>query len=627
MKMNYVENIFLNSIPNIRNNDNLRVPQKAAHASIYEHFMKRKNEEDALIVVPTGVGKTGIIALAPYFVSSGRVLIIAPSLSIKNELMSNLDPNNNENFLLKFGVFTKATQLPTLIEYSSDIREESLRDANLVVINIQKLQERLDSSLIHRVDSDFFDLIIIDEAHHSSAKTWTETLNYFDQAKVVKVTGTPFRSDGVKVKGELIYHYPLSRAMHNELIKSLENIVHVPGEIKLTIDEQDKEYTVEEIYSLGIKDSDWVTRSVAYSEDCSRSIVNRSMNILKEKKEVSNLPHKIIAVACSISHAEQIKRLYEEVGLRVSLVHSNLPETKLDNEFNKIESHLVDVVVHVAMLGEGYDHSYLSVAAIFRPFRHELPYIQFIGRILRYINNERATDIDNIGHIVVHENLELDNLWEKYKEEINKSTIIKELATDDNIIRIDFGNYSGEESYDLEYGDASEDGVSTIRRDVFARTELLKRAEDLSDDFDKKLIQKIMSDFNQTEENAKIIARQMSATAEDLRPDLTFKNTQEGFNSYIHEEVIPDVLTHFNVNPKDDELKELPIFKSRISGNWYGYITNKVNYNSAYLGFFFNAFLKNKMGRARDKWESVEDFNIGYDILKEIVDYIKKLEI
>lgn len=627
MKINYVENIFLNSVPQISNNNNLRLPQKAAHAHIYEHFIENESKEDALIVVPTGVGKTGIIALAPYFVSNSRVLIIAPSLSIKNELMSNLDPNNDNNFLLKFGVFNKVTQLPSLIEYSSDIKEESLKNANLVVLNIHKLQERLDSSLIHRVDPDFFDLIIIDEAHHSAAETWTNTLNYFDQAKVVKVTGTPFRSDGVNIKGKLVYHYPLGRAMHNELVKSLENIVHVPGEVKLTIDGKDKEYTVEEIYSLGLKDSDWVTRSVAYSEDCSKSVVNQSTSLLKEKKEISNLPHKIIAVACSISHAEQIKKLYQEAGLRVSLVHSNLPEKELYDEFDKIDSHLVDVVVHVAMLGEGYDHSYLSIAAIFRPFRHELPYIQFIGRILRYINNERANDADNIGHIVVHENLELDDLWEKYKKEIKKSTIIKELLADDNIIRPDFGGYSNGESYDLEYGDVSEDGEPTVRRDVFARTDLLERAEALSDDFDNELIQRIMKEFSQTEENAKMLARQMSVTPEDLRPDLTFENTQKGFDSYIHEEVIPDILTHFDVEARGKELKELTIFKSRLSGDWYGYITKAVDYNSAYLGFFFNAFLKNKMGRARKEWGSVEDFNIGYDILKEIVDYIRKLEI
>lgn len=629
MKNNYVESIFLDSVPKILDNENLRLPQQASHSALYNHFIVKESKDDAIVVLPTGVGKTGLMAIAPYFISKGRVLLIAPSLAIKNELISNFDPNSDKNFLLKFGVFEKYTQLPTVIEYESDTKREILDKTNLVILNVHKLQERLDSSLIHKVEPDFFDLIIIDEAHHSVAETWTNTLSYFNKAKVIKVTGTPFRSDGLKIKGKLTYHYSLARAMHNEYVKSLENIVHVPGELKLTIDGDDKEYTIEEIYSLGLKDSEWVTRSIAYSEECSQAIVSRSMNLLKEKKDISNLPHKIIAVACSIRHAKQIKQLYQNVGLRVSLVHSELSNKELNIEFENIESHLVDVVVHVAMLGEGYDHSYLSIAAIFRPFRDELPYIQFIGRILRYIHNTRAEDSDNVGHIVVHDNLELDSLWERYKKEIEKSIIIKELLTDYNIIMPKFGNYedSIEDIDSPDYGNIIELGESSIKKDVFTKTQLLERAEAISDEEDKELIKSLMSTYNQTEENARLIARQMNVTPNDLRPDLAFQNTQEGFNLYIHEEVIPDILSHFNVQPKGNELSKLSIFNTPLNKKNYSYIIKYKDYNSAYLGFFFNTFLKNTMGKPRSDWNSIEEFNMGYDILEDIIEYIRKLEI
>ncbi|UZQ49566.1 hypothetical protein [Clostridium kluyveri] len=101
-----------------------------------------------------------------------------------------------------------------------------------------------------------------------------------------------------------------------------------------------------------------------------------------------------------------------------------------------IENHNVKVVINVAMLGEGYDHPYLSIAAIFRPFRNELPYIQFIGRVLRIINEGLAKD--NIAPIVSHENLDLDELWQKYKIEIQESEIIKRLRNYDEILDEDF---------------------------------------------------------------------------------------------------------------------------------------------------------------------------------------------
>lgn len=109
---------------------------------------------------------------------------------------------------------------------------------------------------------------------------------------------------------------------------------------------------------------------------------------------------------------------------------------RLKKSMITIENHNVKVVINVAMLGEGYDHPYLSIAAIFRPFRNELPYIQFIGRVLRIINEGLAKD--NIAPIVSHENLDLDELWQKYKIEIQESEIIKRLRNYDEILDEDF---------------------------------------------------------------------------------------------------------------------------------------------------------------------------------------------
>lgn len=91
-------------------------------------------------------------------------------------------------------------------------------------------------------------------------------------------------------------------------------------------------------------------------------------------------------------------------------------ETKSD-----VENHRLDVIIHVAMLGEGYDHKYLSVAAIFRPFRNELPYEQFIGSVLRVIPDGEAQKIeDNIADVVSHQDLQLAELWESIKLKFKK---------------------------------------------------------------------------------------------------------------------------------------------------------------------------------------------------------------
>lgn len=64
-------------------------------------------------------------------------------------------------------------------------------------------------ALLNQYDSDFFDMIIIDEAHHSRARTWIENLNHFSEAKIIKLTAT-YMNQIKPLVGELVYKYQLN---------------------------------------------------------------------------------------------------------------------------------------------------------------------------------------------------------------------------------------------------------------------------------------------------------------------------------------------------------------------------------------------------------------------------------
>jgi hypothetical protein len=68
------------------------------------------------------------------------------------------------------------------------------------------------------------------------------------------------------------------------------------------------------------------------------------------------------------------------------------------------------------MLGEGFDHPPLSVAAIFCPYRSLSPYIQFVGRVMRVIHEDSPGHDDNHAYIVSHVGLNNDAHWEDFKE-------------------------------------------------------------------------------------------------------------------------------------------------------------------------------------------------------------------
>lgn len=612
---------FFTVHPNILGNKHLREPQKIAYRYAYEHFILNRKTTDAIIILPTGVGKTGLMGLLPYHISKGRVLIITPQLVIKDSVVGSLDPEYPGNFWLSQEVFSEFSQLPCLIEYDGNkTSDELLKISNVVVINIQKLQSRLMSSLINRVAPNFFDMIIIDEAHHSTATTWLETLQYFSKAKVVKLTGTPYRTDGEKIVGEIVYEYKLSAAMAHEYVKSLENITYIPEQLYLTLDEkEDKLYTVEEIKELGLKDQDWISRSVAYSPACSEKVVIESIKLLKQKLAKDNpVPHKIIAVACSITHAEQIKCLYEKYGYSCAIIHSELDPESKKQALLDIENHRVKVVINVAMLGEGYDHEYLSIAAIFRPFRSLLPYEQFIGRVLRAIPKDIALRAnDNVAQVICHKELNLDDLWQYYKKEIQESETIKYL----NSLNLEEHTETitqGVHSIDKSIGKATESGTGLLTADVYLDTELLERrkkeeAEDL------KKVKALQELLNISAEEAHGYLLQSKAKSLIKRPDLYIEKMRTGVDNRIKEVIVPSLLNRFDLDKSSNDLATCKIFRGKNS-----WILSKTNNNAGLLAIFINTKLADMIGVKRQYWV-LSDWEIADAKLDQIEEYLTKV--
>lgn len=626
-KLEYNEHYFGTANPHIYGNDELREPQIQGYYKVYEHFIVRnKKNTHAIVVLPTGVGKTGLMGLLPFHICEGRALIITPQLTIKDTVVDSLDPENPESFWYKRKIFDRIDETPTLVEFSGGMKNEILDAANIVVLNIHKLQARLTKSPLNYLPKDYFDMIIIDEAHHSTANTWVETINHFDKAKIVKLTGTPIRTDGVELAGELVYKYKLSQAMAKGYVKSLRNIEYIPEQLLLTIDKDEtKQYTVEQLLELGLRDEDWIRRSVAFSKECSESVVKESIKLLENKRrDTSKVPHKIIAVACSIDHAEEIKQLYIENGYRAEVIHSKQMPEKQDETKQNIENHRLDVIIHVAMLGEGYDHPYLSIAAIFRPFRSELPYEQFIGRVLRVIPEKEVekTD-DNIADIVSHHNLQLADLWEKYKVELQESEVIKHLQEEnflDDSGNPSEGNSTGTSADIIPLGLAKEQGTGTLTTDTYLNTELIKKQKE-EEKRQKESIDKLQELLHIDYEQALAIYNQTRTkdTALFKRPDLYFANRKKSVDNQIREILVPQLITRFHINQSEKNLANCRLFHGK-----YAWIKTKASDNGAMLAMYFNTYLRNTVGKKREEWK-VTDFDIAFEKLMIAEEFVEKV--
>jgi superfamily II DNA or RNA helicase len=396
----------------IEKNAKLREPQRQAYRHVREHF--EGGAGHAILQIPVGCGKTGVIATIPFGVARGRVLVITPNTTIRKGVFDALDLSSAKCFWRKTGVLGSFRNGPHVAVLDGpDANIHDCLNSDFVVTNIQQLASSADRWL-PKFPPNFFDMILVDEGHHNAAPSWRKVFERFPDAKVVSLTATPFRGDQKRLAGDVIYRYPFTRAMVNGYIKQIHSSNVAPSEIYFTYRGEDRRHSLDEVLSL--REELWFTRGVALSPECNRHIVDASIAKWNKLRKTSAVGHQIIAVACSVDHARQVRALYEERGLRAKEIHSNMDEDEQASVLARLEQGSLDCIVQVQMLGEGFDHPRLSVAAILRPFRSLSPYIQFVGRIMRVIHESQPGHPDNQGYVVSHVGLNNDAQWDDFRE-------------------------------------------------------------------------------------------------------------------------------------------------------------------------------------------------------------------
>jgi DNA repair protein RadD len=406
-----LEQYFLKTSAHIEENLQLREPQVEAYEELYEYF--KSGGKTAIIQIPVGCGKSGIAAIAPFGIAKGRVLVVAPNLTIKEGLFESLDVTNRQKcFWRKRDILSDEAMIGGPFATTLDTGNISVCEkSHFVVSNVHQLATNPEKWL-HRFPKDFFDLIIVDEAHHSPAESWKKVLEHFAAARVINMTATPFRGDGQEIEGDLVYRYPFKKATFKGYIKRIQASYAAPTELEFTAKGETKVYTLDDV--LAMKEKDWFSRGIALSDVCNQTIVDNSLEKLELLRETGTA-HQLIAVACSVNHARSITAMYEARGFKADLIYSEMDDDKKIEVKRGLTSGELDCIVQVQMLGEGFDHPKLSVAAIFRPFRTLAPYIQFVGRILRVVVQNTPGHPDNYGHVVTHAGMNLDERLREFK--------------------------------------------------------------------------------------------------------------------------------------------------------------------------------------------------------------------
>lgn len=619
MTMNY----FKNTPCFIEDNIALRKPQRLAYKALKKAF--ENNDDHKLVVLPTGTGKTGLMGITPFGIADGRVLIITPSLVIREGISDEFDTRTQFNFWTERNVIFDDNYLPKVYRYAGhngtagDKKrvKKYLTEAQIVIANIHKVYNTTSKKVLTKMlEPDFFDMIIIDEAHHSAADSWLETLKHFNAKKIVKLTATPTRNDLKEITGELVYEYSMAEAISNEYIKNVVTDDYTTEHLQFEVDGK----LVSKDEAIEIMDKNWVSRSVAYSLDCSKTIVDMSIKKLQEKRENGEAFHQIIAVACGVNHAKQIVQLYQESGYSADYITSDRPTEENEKVIIEYKKGQIDVLVNVNMLGEGFDHPPISIAAIFRPFRSLPPYAQFIGRTLRRINTGNQIDsIDNLAHVVYHKELDLDELWSYYAGEEEKAVIRRKVECDVREFtprKSEIGDIVTGGSVLNTTKEFLKDGASNSYKEELQNI-INTRIKKIKEDSSKMRAAGISEEDILEFERMKLqeTGKSIDTKRDQLREELIREELHEAHQDHIAS-LVSNLLLDTGLDPKGIELP---------SNTSSPFLKNSST-NDAYIMMYIHHNLKQKIKRGIDEWE-VYDFKIAEEHLPAIIERLyKKIE-
>ncbi|MFC3484424.1 DEAD/DEAH box helicase [Amycolatopsis roodepoortensis] len=320
-----------------------RNPQLGALGALLAHWSLPKRTP-ALLSLPTGSGKSAVALAAPFLVAARRVLVVVPSGELRRQLADAF----RDFALLKRIDAVDLGCVPRVRELKKRVQSwAELADAEVVVASPSTISPVHYSELPPPVD--LFDLLIIDEAHHSPAPTWRAIIEHFEEAKTVLLTATPRRLDGQKLPGEHIYHYPLKQALAEQLFKPVAPLI--------------------------LDNSACGSR-----EETDRVLVVKAVEVMSLPEHATST---LLVRASSRDRAVMLANLYKQAGVSIEVLHSGLGAPRQRQIVEDLRSGLLRAVSVVGMLVEGFDLPSLRVLAYHDKHKSLPATAQLIGRLAR----------------------------------------------------------------------------------------------------------------------------------------------------------------------------------------------------------------------------------------------------
>ena len=318
-----------------------------------------KRHRSVMVQMPTGTGKTHVLAAIVNNVASGgadKGLGVAHRRELISQIRETVDA---------FRSFASA-QVDKIIKVES----------------IQTIARRIDSTF------DFIpELVIIDEAHHALAKTYRMLWEKWPQAKFLGLTATPCRMDGTgftDLFDELVTSWSIGKFIEKGVLSAYDS-VSIPQD-------SEERRLIDGLQKRGA-DGDYLVKEMD-------EVLNKQLSIerLYRSMELHAKGKKGIVYAISIGHARNIAQYYSQQGVQAVAIDSRTPKMERKRLVEEFKAGSIRVLVNVDIFSEGFDCPDVEFVQMARPTLSLSKYLQQVGRGLRKsAGKTNCMLIDSVG--------------------------------------------------------------------------------------------------------------------------------------------------------------------------------------------------------------------------------------
>ena len=336
----------------------LRPYQQDAVAQLRAAFLA--GQRSVLFVLPTGGGKTVVFShIAKQAASRGkRIAVLVHRVELLEQASRALAALGVRHGLIAAG---RAMNLAAPVQVAS----------------VGTLARRLG-----QLPAELFQLLVIDEAHHSTAGQWSRIIQHFSGAHLLGVTATPVRSDGRglgEFYSELVLGPTAAWLTANGYLAPAR--VFAPP---IGFSER----------GLRQRMGDFDLRQAAGALGGTR-ILGDAVSHYRQHLGGRTA----IAFCCSIAHAQAVAEAFNGQGITAASIDGSMAGATRRLLLEQLGAGELQVLTSCSLIGEGVDVPSVGGCMLLRPTQSEALHLQMIGRCLRPQADKQAVILDHVGNI------------------------------------------------------------------------------------------------------------------------------------------------------------------------------------------------------------------------------------